>query len=106
MIRRNILLTVLFGTIFQIFFSTTHTLSINGIKSNDSTLNNQKNKCESASIDQFPSLFFTEEQRRNGGVLLYIVLIIYSFAAIEIVCDDYFASALEKISYNLNLTPV
>ncbi|CAF2405335.1 unnamed protein product [Rotaria sp. Silwood2] len=105
MIRRKILLTILFGAIFQIFFSTTNTLSINETKSNESTLNNQKNKCEAASIDQFPSLFFTEEQRRNGGVLLYIALILYSFAAIEIVCDDYFASALEKISYNLNLTP-
>ncbi|CAF0975281.1 unnamed protein product [Rotaria sp. Silwood1] len=105
MIRRKILLTVLCGTIFQIFFSTTNTLSINETKSNELTLNNQKNKCELASIDQFPSLFFTDEQRRNGGVLLYIALILYSFAAIEIVCDDYFASALEKISYNLNLTP-
>ncbi|CAF0922679.1 unnamed protein product [Rotaria sordida] len=105
MIRHKILLTILFGTIFQIFFSTTNTLSLYEAKINESTLNYQKNKCELASIDQFPSLFFTDEQRRNGGVLLHIVLILYSFAAIEIVCDDYFASALEKISYNLNLTP-
>ncbi|CAF3920143.1 unnamed protein product, partial [Rotaria magnacalcarata] len=105
MIRRKVLLTVLFGTVFQIFFSKTHTLSTNETKTNEWTSNNPKNKCESASIDQFPSLFFTEQQRRNGGVLLHIALILYSFAAIEIVCDDYFASALEKISYNLNLTP-
>jgi hypothetical protein len=109
MIRRKILLTVLFGVIFQIFFSTTNTLSTNETKSielTSSLLNNPNNKCESASIDEFPPLFFNNEQRRRGGILVHIGLILYSFAAIEIVCDDYFASALEKISYNLNLTPV
>jgi len=104
MFRRQILLTVLFGVIFQIFFSTTNTLSINEAKSIDSISSN--NKCESASIDEFPPLFFNNEQRRRGGILIHIALMLYSFAAIEIVCDDYFASALEKISYNLNLTPV
>ncbi|CAF1099973.1 unnamed protein product [Adineta steineri] len=105
MIRRQILLTVLFGLIFQIFFSTTNTLSINETKSNEWTSDNPNNICESASIDEFPILFFTNEQCRQGAVLVHILLILYSFAAIEIVCDDYFASALEKISYNLNLTP-
>jgi hypothetical protein len=106
MIRRKILLTVLFGVIFQIFFSTTNTLTIPENQSIEPIANNSTNKCEPASIDEFPPLFFTDEQRRRGGVLVYIALILYSFAAIEIVCDDYFASALEKISYNLNLTPV
>ena len=105
MIRRKILLAVFFTFIFQIFFSTSNTLSTNGTESTSSTQSN-RSKCESASIDEFPMLFFNNEQRRRGGVLLHIVLILYSFAAIEIVCDDYFASALEKISYNLNLTPV
>jgi len=108
MIRRKILLTVLFGVIFQIFFSTTNTLSINETKTIELSIssNNPNNKCEPASIDEFPPLFFTNEQRRRGGILVHIGLMLYSFAAIEIVCDDYFASALEKISYNLNLTPV
>jgi hypothetical protein len=108
MIRRQFILLVIFTIIFQIFFSTTNTLSIGETKSTEWTSdnNNKSNKCESASIDEFPPLFFTNEQRRRGGVLVHILLILYSFAAIEIVCDDYFASALEKISYNLNLTPV
>lgn len=106
MIRRQIYLVFLFGIIFQIFFSQTNTLSIQEANTNDLKINNSKNTCEPASIDQFPALFFTDEQRRRGGFLVFIALILYSFAAIEIVCDDYFASALEKISYNLNLTPV
>lgn len=106
MIRRQILLIVLFGLIFQIFFSATTSLSIHEGKTSDETSNHSTNKCELASIDEFPTLFFTHEQLRQGAVLVHIILILYSFAAIEIVCDDYFASALEKISYNLNLTPV
>ena len=99
--RRQLFLTVLFGLLFQIFFSTT-----NGNQPLESIENNATNRCEPASIDEFPPLFFSNEQRRRGGILVHIALMLYSFAAIEIVCDDYFASALEKISYNLNLTPV
>ncbi|CAF0817872.1 unnamed protein product [Rotaria sp. Silwood1] len=112
MIRRQYILIVLFTTIFQIFFSTRNALAINKtnskqwISSTITTITAQStNKCESASIDEFPPLFFTNEQRRHGGILVYIALILYSFAAIEIVCDDYFASALERISCNFNLTP-
>ncbi|CAF0812151.1 unnamed protein product [Rotaria sordida] len=111
MIRRQYVLIVLFTVIFQIFFLTTNTLSINKtnakqlISTATITTTHETNKCESASIDEFPPLFFTHEQRRRGGILVHIALILYSFAAMEIVCDDYFASALERISYNFNLTP-
>ncbi len=110
MIRRQFVLIVLFTFIFQIFFLTTNSVSLNETKSNEltppTTTAHPTNKCESVSIDEFPPLFFTNEQRRRGGIIVHIVLILYSFAAIEIVCDDYFASALERISYNFNLTPV
>lgn len=113
MMRRKFILLALFTLIFQVFFSTSNTLSFEStqIVPEDVSLatqinNHPNNKCESASIDEFPPLFFTDEQRRRGGFLLYIILILYSFAAIEIVCDDYFASALERISCNFNLTPV
>ena len=113
MIRRQYVLIVLFTVIFQIFFSTSNILPLESGQPFNATLTtttaeapNASDKCESASIDEFPPLFFTDEQRRRGGILVYIALILYSFAAIEIVCDDYFASALERISCNFNLTPV
>lgn len=116
MIRRQYVLLVVFTVIYQIFFSSTSTIPENQTDFKDSTTTttttiaitetHPTNKCEAASIDEFPSLFFTDEQLRRGGILVYIVLILYSFAAIEIVCDDYFASALERISCNFDLTPV
>ena len=105
MIRRQLFLTVVFALVFQIFFSaTTDTLPTDEIDRNSSET--KFNNCEKASVEGFPTLLFNDAQRRRGGILVHIALILYSFAAIEIVCDDYFASALEKISYNLNLTPV
>lgn len=111
MIRRQFVLIVLFSLTFQIFFSRSNVISPNTIESDhlksDVNINNgPNNKCEPASVDEFPELFFNYEQRRRGGILIHIALILYSFAAIEIVCDDYFASALERISCNFNLTPV
>jgi hypothetical protein len=87
MIRRQFVFIVLFTVIFQIFFSTTNTLSLNQTQPNEwtTTTTNSTNKCEAASIYEFPPLFFTNEQRLSGGILVHIVLILYSFAAIEIV---------------------
>jgi K+-dependent Na+/Ca+ exchanger-like protein len=39
-----------------------------------------------------------------GSVILYAVLILYSFLGLAIVCDDWFVPALEKISEQLNLS--
>ena len=115
MIRRQAVLIVVCTVIFQTFFSTSNILPSNepnadGLLPTTTTpplsAANANNNCESTSIGEFPPLLFNNEQLRRGGILLHIVLILYSFAAIEIVCDDYFASALERISCNFNLTPV
>ncbi|OWZ18719.1 Ca2+:Cation Antiporter (CaCA) protein [Phytophthora megakarya] len=41
----------------------------------------------------------------NGGIVLYIAALGYIFVALAIICDDYFVSALEKISDALELSP-
>ena len=53
--------------------------------------------CTPRSIDQFPPDFMTPEQRENGGVTFHILLSVYIFCALAIVCDDYFVSSLESI---------
>ena len=54
--------------------------------------------CTPRSLDQFPADFMSEQQRKNGGVVVHILLSLYIFAAIAIVCDDYFVASLEKLS--------
>ena len=39
----------------------------------------------------------TEEQRKDGGVTVHILISLYIFAILAVVCDDYFVASLEKI---------
>ncbi|GMF29670.1 unnamed protein product [Phytophthora fragariaefolia] len=41
----------------------------------------------------------------NGGIVLYIMALGYIFVSLAIICDDYFVSALEKITDALGLSP-
>ncbi|KAG7383716.1 hypothetical protein PHYPSEUDO_003395 [Phytophthora pseudosyringae] len=41
----------------------------------------------------------------SGGIVLYIMALGYIFVSLAIICDDYFVSALEKISDALALSP-
>jgi len=42
------------------------------------------------SIDEFPSDFFTEEQRLHGAVIVHLIFSFYGFLFITFVCQDYF----------------
>ena len=55
--------------------------------------------CVPPAITQFPSpLGLDKSARQHGGVIVHIVLAIYMFVGLAIVCDDFFVPALEKIS--------
>lgn len=41
----------------------------------------------------------------NGGIAVYICALLYLFVALAIICDDYFVSALEKITEAMGLSP-
>ncbi|XP_072376378.1 sodium/potassium/calcium exchanger 3 isoform X1 [Diabrotica undecimpunctata] len=60
--------------------------------------------CTPPAIDDFPRDFFTEEQRQGGAVVVHIVVSLYLFVALAVVCDKYFVPAVEKICHALNMT--
>lgn len=60
--------------------------------------------CTPPAIDDFPRDFFTEEQRKNGGVAVHVLLSLYLFVALAVVCDKYFVPAVEKICHALNMS--
>ncbi|XP_032831753.2 sodium/potassium/calcium exchanger 5 [Petromyzon marinus] len=60
--------------------------------------------CVGPASDEFPPGFFTPEEQREGGVLIYILIALYLLLAIAIVCDYYFLPSLELISDRLGLT--
>eukprot|EP00754_Rhynchopus_humris_P045081 Rhum_TRINITY_DN4595_c0_g2::Rhum_TRINITY_DN4595_c0_g2_i1::g.14979::m.14979/K13750/SLC24A2, NCKX2; solute carrier family 24 (sodium/potassium/calcium exchanger), member 2 len=52
----------------------------------------------------YPDVFFSFEQMRHGAFLLCIAGIVYMFAGLAIVCDDYFVPALEVLVDVLDLS--
>ena len=42
-------------------------------------------------------IMFTLEERRRGAVIIHILICLYAFAALAILCDDYFCASLNKI---------
>lgn len=50
--------------------------------------------------------FFTPEQLRKGGVVLYFLLTIYCFTLLAIVCDKYFLPSIERVCEVLNISAV
>ncbi|KAL3832407.1 hypothetical protein ACJMK2_024054 [Sinanodonta woodiana] len=59
--------------------------------------NNTEKKCTHHTVDEFPPNFFTTQDTKDGGVFLHILIALYLFAALAIICDDYFVSSLERI---------
>ncbi|CAJ1049878.1 sodium/potassium/calcium exchanger 1-like isoform X1 [Xyrichtys novacula] len=52
----------------------------------------------------YPEDLFTVEQRQQGWVALHIVGMVYMFAALAIVCDEFFVPALEVITNRLEIS--
>lgn len=56
-----------------------------------------------SSADDFPN-FFTEDERKNGAIILPFVIGIYCFTLLALVCDNYFLPCVGKICEFLNLS--
>uniref|UniRef100_A0A2K6EQQ0 Solute carrier family 24 member 3 n=1 Tax=Propithecus coquereli TaxID=379532 RepID=A0A2K6EQQ0_PROCO len=58
----------------------------------------------SLALHEFPNDIFTNEDRRQGAVVLHVLCAMYMFYALAIVCDDFFVPSLEKICERLHLS--
>ncbi len=50
-----------------------------------------------AAYHEFPPDAFTNSQRKSGAIVVHLLVLIYMFVALAIVCDFYFVASLEKI---------
>ncbi|XP_045384474.1 sodium/potassium/calcium exchanger 5 isoform X1 [Lemur catta] len=55
-------------------------------------------QCVISPSSEFPEGFFTKQERRDGGIIIYFLIIFYMFMAVSIVCEEYFLPSLEIIS--------
>lgn len=63
----------------------------------------QKN-CSKRSIEDFPPLPITREQRKQGAVLVYLFFGIYFFFLTAIVCNDYLLPSLDCICADFHIS--
>ncbi|XP_018619468.2 sodium/potassium/calcium exchanger 5 isoform X1 [Scleropages formosus] len=61
-------------------------------------------QCVAPRSSEFPDGFFSEQERKDGGIVIYFMIIFYMLLAVSIVCDDYFLPSLEVISERLGLS--
>ncbi|XP_058142743.1 sodium/potassium/calcium exchanger 3 isoform X1 [Dasypus novemcinctus] len=73
------------------------------LTSEDPGLQGSKN-CTEPALHEFPNDIFTNEDRRQGAVVLHVLCAMYMFYALAIVCDDFFVPSLEKICERLHLS--
>ena len=52
--------------------------------------------CTKRSVEEFPEDFMSRKERENGGVIIHILLSIYLFMTLAIVCDEYLVTSLER----------
>ena len=62
------------------------------------TENGNQTDCTQPAITRFPRPLLNKNARLYGGVIIYIFVAMYMFVGLAIVCEDYFVSALDRIS--------
>ncbi|XP_070210947.1 sodium/potassium/calcium exchanger 5-like isoform X2 [Littorina saxatilis] len=59
--------------------------------------------CTPRAVEQFPWDFLTPEQRKDGFIVIHVLVALYMFMALSIVCDRYFVPALEILCELLHM---
>ncbi|GJQ80372.1 hypothetical protein Trydic_g12235 [Trypoxylus dichotomus] len=69
------------------------------------TLRPKRNNCTPPAIEQFPKPLMGPEGRRHGGIIIHVLVAVYTFIGLAIVCDEYFVASLDRICEELKLSP-
>ncbi|XP_076625045.1 putative sodium/potassium/calcium exchanger CG1090 isoform X2 [Colletes latitarsis] len=65
----------------------------------------RRENCSPPAIEQFPRPVMGPKARKHGGLIIHILVAVYTFLGLAIVCDDYFVSSLDRICEELRLSP-
>lgn len=60
--------------------------------------------CVTPAYHEFPPDLFSHKARARGGVVVHILVVLYMFYALAVVCDDYFVASLEECCSRLSLS--
>lgn len=65
----------------------------------------RRENCTPPSIEQFPPPLMPASWRRHGGLIIHVIVAVFTFLGLAIVCDDYFVSSLDRLCEELKLSP-
>lgn len=57
----------------------------------------RRENCTPPAIEQFPPTLMGPGFRRHGGLILHVLVAVFTFFGLAIVCEDYFVSSLDRI---------
>lgn len=60
--------------------------------------------CTPPAIEQFPRPLMGPNIRRHGGLVIHVLVAIFTFLGLAIVCDDYFVASLDRICEGMHHT--
>ncbi|XP_041838509.1 sodium/potassium/calcium exchanger 5 [Melanotaenia boesemani] len=92
----------LYASVHLVSFTAKSTQEIHSVRRRRALEN--ETECISPQASEFPEGFFTVQERKDGGLVIYFMIIFYMLLAVAIVCDDYFLPSLEVISERLGLS--
>ncbi|XP_077302075.1 sodium/potassium/calcium exchanger 5-like [Arctopsyche grandis] len=61
-------------------------------------------ECVNKTEESFPPDLFTDEELRQGAIVLHFIAVIYCFTLLAIVCDEYFIPSVEFICEDLKIS--
>ncbi|KAH8311563.1 hypothetical protein KR044_006914, partial [Drosophila immigrans] len=65
----------------------------------------KRSNCTPPAIEQFPQPLMNKWARQHGGLVLHIIVAIFTFFGLAIVCDEYFVASLDRLCEELKLSP-
>ncbi|KAL4710818.1 hypothetical protein ACJJTC_010941 [Scirpophaga incertulas] len=69
------------------------------------TIHAPRPNCIAPAIEQFPKPLMGQSARKHGGLIIHVLVAVFTFIGLAIVCDEYFVSSLDRICEELKLPP-
>ncbi|XP_030648924.1 sodium/potassium/calcium exchanger 5 [Chanos chanos] len=96
------IIIILYCSVHLLFYITNLSQDLNPSRKRRAVDNDSE--CIPPQSSEFPEGFFTVQERKDGGIIIYFMIIFYMLLAVSLVCDEYFLPSLEVISERLGLS--
>ncbi|KAJ0170926.1 hypothetical protein K1T71_013698 [Dendrolimus kikuchii] len=69
------------------------------------TVHPPRANCTPPAIEQFPKPLMGQRARVHGGLIIHVLVAVFTFIGLAIVCDEYFVSSLDRICEEFKMAP-